>query len=486
MLIAALSVQAQQGWRLIWSDEFNTDGRPDTAVWSPENGFVRNHEAQWYQSDNAWCEGGNLVIEGRREKRKSPIYRKNATGWRYERKNIEYTSASLTTRKSFSFLYGRLEVRAKIPTASGAWPAIWLLGKEMEWPSCGEIDVMEFYRINNVPHILANAAWGSDRRFDAVWNSKRIPFSHFTEKDAAWADKFHIWRMDWTPRSIRIYLDDELMNEISMRDVKNGSIGEGINPFMRPQYILLNLALGGDNGGEIDDKAMPMRYEIDYVRVYQQQPRRMRQQIRTVPRDSIVLSDPCILADSVTQQYYMTGTGGMLWTSYDLNQWTGPYQVARTNPNSWMGERPAIWAAELHQYKDKYYYFATFTNQSIKIDTVRGNIIPRRASHVLVSDRPEGPYVPMADETYLPATQPTLDGTFWVDKDGKPYMIYCGEWLQNWNGTIEKIELKPDLSGTIGAGDGGWQARTEQGDRRSLSLPNRNWEVRHDLDKLGG
>lgn len=492
MLIAALSVQAQQGWRLIWSDEFNTDGRHDTAVWSPENGFVRNHEAQWYQGDNAWCEGGNLVIEGRREKRKSPIYRKNATGWRYERKNIEYTSASLTTRKSFSFLYGRLEVRAKIPTASGAWPAIWLLGKEMEWPSCGEIDVMEFYRINNVPHILANAAWGSDRRFDAVWNSKRIPFSHFTEKDAAWADKFHIWRMDWTPRSIRIYLDDELLNEISMRDVKNGSIGEGINPFMRPQYILLNLALGGDNGGEIDDKAMPMRYEIDYVRVYQQQPRRMRQQIRTVPRDSIVLSDPCILADSVTQQYYMTGTGGMLWTSYDLNQWTGPYQVARTNPNSWMGERPAIWAAELHQYKDKYYYFATFTNQSIKIDTVRGNIIPRRASHVLVSERPEGPYVPMADETYLPATQPTLDGTFWVDKDGKPYMIYCGEWLQNWNGTIEKIELKPDLSGTIGEGkvlfrafDSPWSRETVDGKRGPNKVTDGPYLFRTGTGRLG-
>ncbi|MBN2806783.1 MAG: family 43 glycosylhydrolase, partial [Prolixibacteraceae bacterium] len=65
-------------------------------------------------------------------------------------------------------------------------------------------------------------------------------------------------------------------------------------------------------------------------------------------------------------------------------------------------------------------------------------------------DQPDGPYVPMEDETYLPADLPTLDGTFWVDTDGKPYMIYCGEWLVNWNGTMEKIELKPDLSGTIG------------------------------------
>ena len=84
--------------------------------------------------------------------------------------------------------------------------------------------------------------------------------------------------------------------------------------------------------------------------------------------------------------------------------------------------------------------------------TVRGTPIERRASHILVSDKPDGPYIPMKDPTYLPADKPTLDGTFWVDKDGKPYMIYCYEWLQNWNGTIEKIELKPDLSGSVGEG----------------------------------
>lgn len=168
--------------------------------------------------------------------------------------------------------------------------------------------------------------------------------------------------------------------------------------------------------------------------------------------DSIQLSDPCILADSVTQMYYMTGTGGKLWKSKDLKVWEGPYTVAQTDSNSWMGAKPMIWAAELHAYKGKYYYFATFTNEHIKIDTVKGNVIDRRASHVLVSDRPDGPYVPMKDTIYLPADKPTLDGTFWVDTDGKPYMIYCYEWLQNWDGTIEKIELKPDLSGSVGEG----------------------------------
>ncbi len=167
--------------------------------------------------------------------------------------------------------------------------------------------------------------------------------------------------------------------------------------------------------------------------------------------DSISLSDPCILADKKTNMYYMTGTGGFLWKSKDLKYWDGPYQVTQTDPKSWMGPKPMIWAAEIHPFKGKYYYFATFTNREVKIDTVKGNVIERRASHILVSDKPDGPYKPMKDPTYLPANKPTLDGTFWVE-NGKPYMVYCYEWLQNWNGTIEKIALKPDLSGSIGKG----------------------------------
>ena len=175
-----------------------------------------------------------------------------------------------------------------------------------------------------------------------------------------------------------------------------------------------------------------------------------RQPQTNVPTDSIRLSDPFVFADTKTKTYYMTGTGGMLWKSKDLAMWEGPFLPFEINPDSWMGPRPMVWAAEIHEYNDKYYFFATFTNQEVKIDTVAGNIIPRRACHVLVADKPEGPYKPMADPTYLPADMPTLDATLWIDSDNKPYMLFCHEWLQNRDGTVEKIQLKDDLSGTIG------------------------------------
>lgn len=171
-----------------------------------------------------------------------------------------------------------------------------------------------------------------------------------------------------------------------------------------------------------------------------------------VPLDSIILSDPFILADKATKTYYMTGTGGQMWKSKDLKMWDGPFRVARTDSTSWMGPHPMIWAAELHQRNGKYYYFATFTNRRNILGEYRGNKLERRASHILVSDRAEGPYYPINDSLILPADKLTLDGTYWVDTDGKPYMVYCWEWLQNWDGTIEKIQLSDDLSHSIGEG----------------------------------
>lgn len=274
ILICALvgslhSFATDKEWKLVWSEEFNEDGRPDSTIWNYEQGFVRNHEDQWYQPENAFQKDGLLIIEARKEQRPNPTYRERSRHWGQQRKTIDYTSACLTTQGKYNFLYGRLEVCARIPTAGGAWPAIWTLGSGMEWPSCGEIDLMEYYRIKGEPHILANVAWGNDQHYQAVWNSKRTLYTHFTQKDPDWAQRFHVWRMDWDETSIRLYLDDELLNEVPLSTTVNGRIGNQTNPFTRPQYILLNLALGGDNGGTIDDTAFPMHYEIDYVRVYQ-------------------------------------------------------------------------------------------------------------------------------------------------------------------------------------------------------------------------
>ena len=171
-----------------------------------------------------------------------------------------------------------------------------------------------------------------------------------------------------------------------------------------------------------------------------------------IPLDSIHLSDPFILADKKTKTYFMTGTGGFIWKSKNLRNWSGPYKVVQTDPESWMGPHPMIWAPELHYCNGKYYYFATFTNTAVHIDTVANNVIDRRACHVLVADNPMGPYKPMEHDKYLPADRPTLDATLWFDTNKKPYMVYCHEWLQNRNGTVEKIELASDFSGTVGEG----------------------------------
>ncbi len=255
-------------WTLVWHDEFDGSGPLDTSVWKSEHGFVRNEEYQWYQASNAYRRDGVLVLEGRLDSIPNPRYQAGSSDWRRNRPYARYSSASINTRGTFSFQYGRVEVRARIPAVMGSWPAIWTLGEQGEWPSNGEIDIMEYYHIGGNPHILANAAWGNDRRYSAVWNSQKVPYTHFTEKDPYWNEKFHVWTMDWTDSHIRLYLDGELLNEVDLTKTVNGSIGNHTNPFHAPHYILLNLAIGGINGGEPVADAFPMLYEIDYVRVW--------------------------------------------------------------------------------------------------------------------------------------------------------------------------------------------------------------------------
>ncbi|WP_346860634.1 glycoside hydrolase family 16 protein [uncultured Draconibacterium sp.] len=256
-------------FQLVWEDNFDNEGQPNPRNWTYEYGFVRNRELQWYQPQNANCANGILKIEARREKTFNPNFNPLSDNWRLNRENAVYTSACLITKDLQEWPpYGYFEIRGKIDVSQGSWPAIWLLGTENHWPYCGEIDIMEFYRINNVPHVLANAAWASQYQSQASWDDAKIPLSHFMESDPHWTEKFHIWTMYWNKEQISIYLDDELLNEIELDKTVNP---DGSNPFTSNQkfYLLLNLAIGS-NGGDPDQTTFPVKFEVDYVRIYRQ------------------------------------------------------------------------------------------------------------------------------------------------------------------------------------------------------------------------
>jgi len=252
---------AQAGYHLVWADEFNIDGRPDPNNWTYEHGFVRNEEDQWYQPDNAVCRDGLLIIEGRRAHKPNPDYQPDSRNWRRNREFINYTSSSLMTRGRHQWTYGRFEMRARIVTREGLWPAFWTLGSARRWPGCGEIDIMEYYQGD----LLANACWAGPRG-RSMWDSVKKPVADFN--DAHWDQAFHVWRMDWNKQSIRLTVDNLLLNTVELTKTVNQT-PDSANPFHEPQYLIVNLALGGRNGGDPNQAPLPTRYEIDYIRVYQ-------------------------------------------------------------------------------------------------------------------------------------------------------------------------------------------------------------------------
>lgn len=259
---------AYPSMNLVWSDEFNTAGKPNPAYWKYENGFVRNEELQWYQADNANCADGALIIEAKRERILNPNYVAGSTDWKKKRQYAEYTSACIKSPGLVKYQFGRIEVRARINTSKGSWPAIWTLGESGEWPSNGEVDIMEFYRVSDVPTLLANVAWGTSTRWSAKWDSSKKPLSYFTAKDANWVTKFHTWRMDWNKDSICLYLDNELLNYTLLSQTINATGVSPTNPFLQKHYFLLNLAIGS-NGGDPSQTTFPLKYEVDYIRMYQ-------------------------------------------------------------------------------------------------------------------------------------------------------------------------------------------------------------------------
>lgn len=262
----SLAVQKKwlkEGYKLVWSDEFDKDGTPNPANWSYENGFVRNHELQWYQPDNAFCKNGNLIIEARREQKPNPNYVEGSKDWRKKQPMIDFSSTCMITAGKKIWQYGRFELRAKIDISQGVWPAWWTLGVDKNWPANGEIDMMEFYR----GKLLANIACLSANK-QAEWHSNT--FSVDSLGGANWAAQFHVWRMDWEKDYIALYIDDQLLNKVPMNVLVNKD-GSGFNPFQQPHYMLLNVAIGGDNGGNPYTSTFPSRMEVDYVRVYQKE-----------------------------------------------------------------------------------------------------------------------------------------------------------------------------------------------------------------------
>lgn len=260
--LSLVGVGGAEPWKLVWSDEFNTNGPPDPANWNYERGFVRNQELQWYQPENAYCTNGLLIIEARREHKRNPRYVPGSDDWRTSREWIDYTSASLTSRRRREFQYGKFEMRARIDIRSGSWPAFWTLGAQPghRWPACGEVDIMEFYRNT----VLANFGWQLDHQ--TKWLAAKTPVAELG--GAAWSQAFHLWTMEWDGKKMDLRLDGRLMNHLDLSAADSADEG---NPFHRPVYFILNQAIGG-NGGDPGRTQFPVRFEVDWVRVYERPP----------------------------------------------------------------------------------------------------------------------------------------------------------------------------------------------------------------------
>lgn len=241
LLLFVISPIYAQSWNLVWADEFNYDGLPDSTKWGNEVGFIRNHELQYYTSrriENSKVENGNLLIIGRKE----------------SYKQANYTSASLTTHNKFSFTYGKIEARIKVPNGQGMWPAFWLLGQnilQVGWPKCGEIDIMEHINNENKDH--GTMHWD---------NNGHVSYGKMTDCDM---QQYHIYSVEWDEKSIVWLLDGIKYSEGNIQDSVNST-----EEFHKPFYIILNLAMGGDWPGNFDSTtSFPDTMSVDYVRVYQ-------------------------------------------------------------------------------------------------------------------------------------------------------------------------------------------------------------------------
>ena len=244
LLLSSLFSFAQDK-KLIWEENFN-GSELNTTIWNYELGDGcpsicgwGNNEKQSYTNSNHTVSNGMLTIEIKKE-------------------NENYTSTRITTAKKKEFQYGRIEARAKIPVGKGIWPAFWMLGsniKEIGWPKCGEIDILEY--VGREPHMAFTSLHTQDSHGNTI-NTKKTTISNIEEG-------FHLYAIDWTMDKIVFLIDDK-----EVYTFQPAPKNENTWPFNQPFYIIVNAAVGGNFGGhEIDDTIFPQKFEIDYIRVYQ-------------------------------------------------------------------------------------------------------------------------------------------------------------------------------------------------------------------------
>jgi len=235
---------------LIWSDEFNYTGTPDTTKWNYDIGGHGwgNNELQYYTKDmqNVHVENGNLVIEARKDS--------------FE--NKAYTSSRIISKHKGDWLYGRIEVRAKLPKGKGTWPAIWMLSTDWkygDWPASGEIDIME--HVGYDPEVVHGTI-----HTEAYNHVKQTQKEGKVTVPGA-QDDFHIYAVDWREDKMEFFVDNKLYHTVE-RDPKDDFKGW---PFDQKFHLLMNIAVGGNWGGKegVDESIWPQQMIVDYVRVYE-------------------------------------------------------------------------------------------------------------------------------------------------------------------------------------------------------------------------
>lgn len=246
LMILVANILNSQEYELHWSEEFE-DLQLDQKIWNYEEGFAENNEKQFYtnRKNNSRIVNGFLVIEAHNE----------------EYNTAQYTSARINTLDKKHFLYGKIEVRAKLPKGNGTWPAIWMLGRNHKtagYPACGEIDILE--HVGKLPGEVHGTV-----HYPNIGDKKMISVSQEFMLNAS-KDGFHIYSMEWDRDEISFFIDDLQYHQFKVDDANR--FGRK-NPFRKPFYLIINLALGGKWAGEIDDSIFPVQFYVDYIKYYE-------------------------------------------------------------------------------------------------------------------------------------------------------------------------------------------------------------------------